>query len=220
MQSPPPTTAPPRWHLRDKAGRISGVRRALTWLLALPLIVVGSEVAHGLAYWWAYPIADIRGAILAHTGHGYLSYAPMFLSFLAAVELLVVVVFVCDSVRGHARPELPAWLFLWLPIVGFVVQEHLERLIATGSFPWWAAEAPTFWRGLVLQIPLGLAAYLLARMLHRATQAVAAVIARRRNSTPSDTRSLPSVCGTSALLPRLAPIALCAAGRAPPSPPA
>jgi hypothetical protein len=195
------------------------VRRALTWLLALPLIVVGSQIAHGLAYWWAYPIADIRDAILAHTGHGYLGYAPMVLSLLAALELLVVVVLVWDSARGHAGRGLPPWVFLWLPIVGFVVQEHLERLITTGSFPWWAVEAPTFWRGLILQIPLGLAAYALARVLRRAAEAVAAVIVRRRDRATS-TRLAPARTWAAAALPRTAPLALCAAGRAPPSSPA
>jgi hypothetical protein len=196
------------------------VRRALTWFLALPLIVVGSEVAHGLAYWWAYPIADVRDAILAHTGHGYLSYAPMLLSFLAALELLVVVVLVWDSVRGHAGRGLPAWVFLWLPVLGFVVQEHLERLIATGSFPWWAVEAPTFWRGLVLQVPLGLAAYAVARLLRRAAEAVAAVIVRRRDRTSTTPVLLPRAWVSSALLLRPAPLALGAAERAPPSSPA
>lgn len=196
------------------------MRRALTWFLALPLIVVGSQIAHGLAYWWAYPIADIREAILAHTGHGYLSYAPVLLSFLAALELLVVVVLVWDSARGHRGRELPAWVFLWLPVVGFVVQEHLERLVTTGSFPWWAAEAPTFWRGLVLQLPLGLAAYALARLLRRAAEVVAAVIVRRRDrATAPRLASLRTWAAPAALL-RPAPLALCAAGRAPPSPPA
>ena len=196
------------------------MRRALTWLLALPLIVVGSEVAHGLAYWWAYPIANVRDAILAHTGHGYLSYAPMLLSFVAALELLVVVVLVWDSVRGHAGRGLPAWVFLWLPVLGFVLQEHLERLIATGSFPWWAVEAPTFWRGLVLQLPLGLAAYAVARLLRRAAEAVAAVIVRRRDRTPAAPLSLPRAWVSGALLLRPAPLALGAAGRAPPFSPA
>ena len=195
------------------------MRRALTWFLALPLIVVGSQIAHGLAYWWAYPIADIRDAILAHTGHGYLGYAPMVLSLLAALELLVVVVLVWDSARGHAGRGLPPWVFLWLPIVGFVVQEHLERLITTGSFPWWAVEAPTFWRGLVLQIPLGLAAYALARVLRRAAEVVAAVIVRRRDRATS-TRLAPVRTWAAAALSRTAPLALCAAGRAPPSSPA
>jgi hypothetical protein len=194
------------------------VRRALTWFLALPLIVVGSQIAHGLAYWWAYPIADIRDAILAHTGHGYLSYAPMLLSFLAALELLVVVVLVWDSVRGNVGRGLPPWVFLWLPVVGFVVQEHLERLIATGSFPWWAVEAPTFWRGLLLQVPLGLVAYAIARVLRRAAEAVAAVIVRRRGRAAIARRTPPRVRDASALLLRPAPLALGAAGRAPPSP--
>ena len=196
------------------------MRRALTWFLALPLIVVGSQIAHGLAYWWAYPIADIRDAILAHTGHGYLSYAPLLLSFLAALELLVVGVLVWDSVRGNAGRGLPTWVFLWLPLVGFVVQEHFERLIATGSFPWWAVEAPTFWRGLVLQIPLGLAAYALARALRRAAEVVAAVLVRRRDGATSHRLAPLRTWAAPAALLRLAPLALCAAGRAPPSPPA
>ena len=194
------------------------MRRALTWFLALPLIIAGSQTAHGLAYWWAYPIADVRDAILAHTGHGYLSYAPIFLSFLAALELLVVVVLVGDSLRGSVGRGLPSWVFLWLPLVGFVVQEHLERLIATGSFPWWAVEAPTFWRGLVLQIPLGLAAYAIARVLRRAAEVAAAALVRRRDRLAPTPLSPPRAWPAGALLLRPAPLALCAAGRAPPSP--
>ena len=195
------------------------VRRALTWLLTLPLIVVGSQVAHGLAYWWAYPIANVRDAILAHTGHGYLGYAPVLFGFLAGLELLVLLVLVWDGVRGHVDRELPSWVFLWLPLVGFVLQEHLERLMATGVFPWWAVETPTFWRGLVLQIPLGLLAYAVARVLRQAAHAVAAVIARRgRGRTEVRPRSLAWTPAASVLLPRPAPLALGAAGRAPPPP--
>jgi hypothetical protein len=194
------------------------VRRALTWLLALPLIAVGSQVAHGLAYWWAYPIANVRDAILAHTGHGYLGYAPTLLGFLAALELLVLIVLVRDNVRGSVDRELPSWVFLWLPLVGFVLQEHLERLIATGVFPWWTIEAPTFWRGLLLQIPLGLVAYGIARALRRAAHAVAAIIVRgRRNNTGPRPRPLTWTPVANVLLPRPAPLALGAAGRAPPS---
>jgi hypothetical protein len=196
------------------------VRRALAWLLALPLIVVGSEVAHGIAYWWAYPIASVRDAILAHSGHGYLGYAPMLLGFLAGLELLVLIVLVRDGVCGKAGRGLPAWVFLWLPIVGFVTQEHLERLIATGAFPWWTVEAPTFWRGIVLQIPLGLLAYAVARGLRRAAEAVASVIARRRDGqTEIGPHSLTHPWAASVLLLRLAPLALGAAGRAPPARP-
>jgi hypothetical protein len=192
------------------------VRRALTWVLALPLIVVGSQVAHGLAYWWAYPIASVRDAILAHSGHGYLSYAPILLSFLAGLELLVLLVLVWDGLRGNVDRRLPPWVFLWLPLVGFALQEHLERFIATGSVPWWTVESPTFWRGLVLQLPLGLLAYGVARVLCGAAGAVAAAIGRRRDGTVVRRPSLTWRRPAAVLLPRTAPLALGAAGRAPP----
>jgi hypothetical protein len=186
------------------------VRRALTWVLALPLIVVGSQVAHGLAYWWAYPIASVRDAILAHSGHGYLSYAPMLLSFLAGLELLVLLVLVWDGLRGNVDRRLPPWVFLWLPLVGFALQEHLERFIATGAFPLWAVETPTFWRGL------GLLAYGVARILCRAAVAVADVIRRRPDAVVRRLSSLTWRRRAAVLLPRTAPLALGAAGRAPP----
>lgn len=195
------------------------MRRVLTWLLALPLIVVGSEIAHGIAYWWAYPIASLRDAILAHSGHGYLGYAPTLLSFLAGLELLVLVVLVRDSVRGHPGHPLPPSVFLWLPIVGFATQEHLERLIATGAFPWWAVEAPTFWRGIVLQIPLGLVAYAIARGLRRAAGAIASAIAGRRGRDPVFAPRPTARDFAESVLLRPAPLALGAAGRAPPPPP-
>jgi hypothetical protein len=195
---------------------MSRVRRALTWLLALPLIVVGSQVAHGIAYWWAYPVANVRDTILAHSGHGYLGYAPIVLGFLGGLELLVLLVLVWDGVRGSDDRRLPAWVFLWLPIVGFVLQEHLERFIVSGAFPWWAVEAPTFWRGLVLQLPLGLLAYAIARFLRRAAEAVAAVIVRRRDRAAAPVAA-PRVWVQVLALLRPAPLALGAAGRAPPS---
>jgi hypothetical protein len=196
------------------------VRRALTWLLALPLIVVGSQVAHGLAYWWAYPFASVRLAVLEHTGHGYLAYLPSLIAFLGGLELLVLLVMVVDRCRGNVNRDLPPWVFLWLPVVGFVLQEHLERLLASGVFPWWAVEQPTFWRGLVLQVPLGVAAYGIARFLRRAVEAVADVIVRRREDRA---RLAPGEGGfgwpAGVVLLRPTPLAVGAAGRAPPSPP-
>jgi hypothetical protein len=194
------------------------VRRALTWLLALPLIVVGSQVAHGLAYWWAYPFADVRLAILEHTGHGYLAYLPILIAFLGGLELLVLLVMVVDRCRGNVGRDLPPWVFLWLPVVGFVLQEHLERLLASGVFPWWAVEQPTFWRGLVLQVPLGVAAYVIARFLRRAVEAVADIVVRRREARArpaSGERGFRWSPGVAPL--RATPLAVGAAGRAPPS---
>jgi hypothetical protein len=192
------------------------VRRGLTWVLVLPAIVVGSQLAHAIAYWWAYPEASLRLTALAHTGHGYLAYAPAVLGFLAAVQLIGFVAVVTDRLRGRAGHGLPASVFLFVPVVGFALQEHLERFAATGLFPWWTVLDPSFWRGLVLQLPLGLAAYLVTKVLLRTASAVADVVVARR-------RPRVVLRGTSrqwrpalVFLPRPAPLAGLAADRAPP----
>ena len=193
------------------------MRRGLTWLLVLPAIAVGSQVAHGIAYWWAYPVASLRLTMLAESGHGYMAYAPAALGFLAAVQLIAFVVVVADKVRGRPVRALPAWVFLFIPEVGFVLQEHLERFFASGVFPWWTALEPSFWRGLVLQIPLGLAAYLVAAALLRTASAVAEVVGSRGPAEvvlvrPAERSWRPAVV----FLPRLGPLAARAADRAPP----
>ena len=193
------------------------MRRALTWLFALPVIVVGSQVAHGLAYWWAYPQTDVRRAVLFHSGHGYLRYAPVVLAFLAAVEFAAMAAAVVGHLRGRATRGLPPWAFVLIPLVGFTLQEFLERYSMAGVFPWWTAVEPSFWRGLVLQLPLGLAAYLIARLLLRTAKVVADVVAAR-GARRSFARSLTvAVPGDRLWLPRLTPLAAAAAGRAPPA---
>lgn len=197
---------------------MGGMRRAWTWLVALPVIVVGSQVAHGVAYWWAYPVANVRAAVLGHSGHGYLAYAPAVLGLLAAIELLVLAVTVADRVRGRSVRALPAWAFLWIPLVGFTLQEHLERFVATGVFPLWEFQEPTFARGLVLQVPLGLLAYAIARLLLRTTDVAASAIRACARPQTRVGRWLVAVWAPSAsFVPRSAPLALAAAGRAPPA---
>jgi hypothetical protein len=195
------------------------VRRGLTWLLVLPAIVVGSQVAHGIAYWWAYPVASLRLRMLSDSGHGYMAYAPAALGFLAAVQLIAFVVVVADKVRGRPVRALPAWVFLFIPELGFVLQEHLERYFAAGGsmFPWWTALEPSFWRGLVLQVPLGLAAYLVAALLLRTASVVAEVVGSRGEAELVAVRA-PARSWRPAVvfLPRLGPLAGRAADRAPP----
>jgi hypothetical protein len=195
----------------------NAMRRALTWLVAVPLIVVGSQVAHGVAYWWTYPQASLRLSVLQHSGHAYEAYAPAVLGFLGALEVLVFVIAVLDRVRSRTARPLPPWIFLVLPVLAFTMQEHLERLFASGVFPWWTVLEPTYARGILLQIPLGLVAYLIARLLLRTAEAVAQIVRARGQAPPcpaarpsNPRRPLPVP------LPRVAPIALAAAGRAPP----
>jgi len=107
-------------------------------------------------------------------------------------------------------------VFLILPMLLFTLQEHLERLLASGVFPWWTVREPTFARGMALQIPLGLVAYLIARLLLRTAETVAGIV-RARSRTP--VRPVPPWNPRRpelVLLQRMAPLALAAAERAPP----
>jgi hypothetical protein len=195
------------------------VRRLLAWLVALPVMVVGSQVVHGVAYWWAYPQVDVRIAVLRHTGHGYLAYAPIVLAFLFAVEAVAFTIAVVDWARGRPLRSLPPSAFVLVPLIGFAVQEYLERFLMLGVFPWWAALEPSFWRGLVLQIPIGLIAFAIFRLLRGTATVVGRFVGGRRRPLPRSAGGLlarlprPSL----GLFVRVAPLAGAAAGRAPPS---
>ena len=141
-------------------------------------MVAGSQTAHALAYRIVYRQTQFRIRDLLSTGHGYMvghpGWIPLALGMLVALELLGFVWTLVSAV-GHqsARPSLPAWAFALLPLIGFTLQEFLERWFMGGSLPWWFVVQPTFRVGLLLQLPFGLAVYLMARLLLRATEQIA-----------------------------------------------
>ncbi len=150
-------------------------RRMAAWLLSFPLMVAGSQVAHALAYRFVYPNAHVRLSELLSTGHSYMgspAYAPMLLGFVFAAELVGLGWALAGSVRGGPRKPVPAWAFALLPMVGFALQELLERWLSGASFPWWMVLQPTFRVGLLFQLPCALAVYVLARLLLRVADRV------------------------------------------------
>jgi hypothetical protein len=153
------------------------MRRGLAWLVSLPLILAGSQVAHVLAYRWVYPDARVRLAELLRTGHGYMSLLPFALGVAGAVTLLSLVVSAADATRGRRGRPLPPWAFALLPLLVFTVQEHLERWLYSGVVPWHEVSVPTFLPGLALQLPFGAAAYVVARLLLRAAERVGRALA-------------------------------------------
>ena len=157
---------------------MAGVRRVALWAVVLPLLLAGTEVAHALAYRIVYPVASVRWRVLAASGHGYMGYAPLVFGIAGAVVLAGLASTVVDAVRRRPPRSLPAWAFASLPIVAFTVQEFTERLLATNSLPWWMFEQPTFRIGLLLQLPFALVAYLIARLLLRVAERVAAIFAQ------------------------------------------
>lgn len=195
-------------------------RRKIVWLLTIPLVLAGSQIAHDLAYRIAYPSASIRAHALAASGHGYLQDA-MFGAMLGfGVVVFALLSRVVDIRRGADLDavRIPLLPFAALPLGIFVLQEHLERLVHDGAVPFSVVTQPSFGVGLLLQLPLGIAAYLLTRFLLEAAERVGHALrlrgARRR---PAD--------GTPDARPRLIELPLRAnglaagfAGRAPPSP--
>lgn len=121
------------------------------WLVIVPLSTLGALGGHRAAY----ALTGTAGGEL----HGYLHHAPQ------AILLLVILALV-----GAALVERGARVVLWpFPVVvllGFVLQEHLERLSHTGSVPF-LLDQPVFLVGTALQAIVALAAWLVARLLVR-----------------------------------------------------
>jgi len=123
-------------------------RRLLAWLLVTPLAAAGILAAHALAY--------------AATGtaegpeHGYLAHAPQVLGVLATLGLLAL------ALQDRSLRPRSAWWFAPVAPLGFVCQEHLERLVHTGAFPW-LLTTPAFLVGLALQLPLAFLSVLVVR---------------------------------------------------------
>ena len=146
------------------------MRRGLAWALTLPLVLLGTQAAHALAYDLVYP--EAHGRILLQTGHGYLTWLPLTLALAGAVALAALCVAAADAARGRPPRELPGWAFALLPPVTFVIQELLELSLHTGTFGWRALLAPTFLPGIALQLPVAVAAFLVARLLLRTAEHV------------------------------------------------
>ncbi len=144
------------------------MRRAIAFAVCLPLALAGSFPAHQIGYLLASPDAKASAELLAQTGHSYLDQVPLVLGVAVALALAALVGELALARRGDGMTRVPVWSLALVAPVGFTVQEHVERLIHDGAFPWDAVLAPSFRYGLLLQIPFALLAYGVARFLLRA----------------------------------------------------
>ena len=119
------------------------------WLAVSPLMAAGVLVAHVLAY-------RLTGTAPGPL-HAYLDHSPQLLLVLAVVGL---------AFGGlAARLRIPAaWPFPVAALATFVVQEHVERFVHGGDVPW-LLNSRVFLVGLLLQLPVALLAWALARRL-------------------------------------------------------
>jgi hypothetical protein len=142
------------------------------WLVAVPLVLGGAQLAHAVDYWLIAPDPHGRAELLAGTGHGYFAYLPFIVALFGGLLVAGVVAVSRDVARGNTAVALDRWPLALLPLFTFVLQEHLERLLHDGAFPWHAVAEPTFALGLSLQIPFAIAAYVVARLLLRVAEAI------------------------------------------------
>ncbi len=154
------------------------MRRSAAWLVAVPLMLAGTQLGHTLAYRLVYPQAHRRLLHLLATGHAYAAWLPVALGIAAACVLVSLVMATADAARGRASGPMPAWAFGVLPPVAFAAQELLELSLHMGTFAWQAVLAPTFLPGLLLQLPIGVLVYVAARLLLRVAERIGRAFAR------------------------------------------
>jgi len=138
--------------------------RTRAWLAVSPVVGAGVLAAHVLAY-------RLTGTSSGPL-HSYLGHAPQVLVLTAIVALAL-------AGLGSRLRAPAAWTFPAAALATFVVQEHVERLVHTGELPILLA-SPSFLVGLLLQVPVAIGAWALARALLRAV----AELAHRRRSLP------------------------------------
>jgi hypothetical protein len=148
-----------------------------TWLLTLPLLVAGSLAGHELGYWIAVPSAGDRARVQGASGHGWLDHLPLAAGVGVVLLAAALALVFLSGLRGR-RVSPPPMFFAALPLVAFAVQENVERALVEGRWEPGVALGPAFLAGLLLQLPFGAAALLLAEALadlaHGLGQALAA----------------------------------------------
>jgi hypothetical protein len=192
------------------------MRRHLPWLLALPVMAAGSLAAHSLSYLFvSVRTAEGGGEVSERASTGSAGYLVPFLGILAATALVAAGARLLLGRRRHRGVELSPWLFFVLPPLAFALQEFAERLLRAESFPFHAALEPRFVVGLLLQLPFGLLALLVARALLRVVERLVRALARARaqHLQAAMPWSLREACG----VPRIPALALGHPQRGPPT---
>lgn len=161
------------------------MRRRASLLISIPVAVAGSLLAHQISYALQATNGVARARLLAATGHGYIPTFPLLAGVLLAVVIGGLIREGVLRWRGEGRTGL-LWPIALISPLAFVVQEHLERLLHDGVFPWHLATQPAFLRGLALQIPFALLALGLATIVAGSVrQAVDVFRGGRRVASPA-----------------------------------
>jgi hypothetical protein len=186
-------------------------------VVAVVLALIGSQAAHSLDYWFVAPEPHAHAELLARTGHGYLEQLPFAVGCGVALIVVALCLRVLEGARVRRAQRLSYSLFALVPPLSFALQEHLERWFHDGSFPWQAVREPTFGLGLLLTLPFGLLAFVVARALLSFAEAFGRRCGFRRTPPASEEQPAEPVPSAEPERPRIPVLALRAAKRGPPA---
>jgi hypothetical protein len=147
-------------------------RRVPLALLSVPLAGAGWLTAHSVAYRLAVPDSHDRAELLSATGHGYLELEPIFIACGLLLMSAGLFASVSEGIRDRPQGRLSVWLFALTPVLGFVVLEHLERIVVHRGVPYALALEPTFLIGVALQLPFAVTALSFSHGLHALARAL------------------------------------------------
>lgn len=135
-------------------------RSRVAWLLSLPLSAAGMVLAHELA--WELGSHEHE----AEAAHGYLQYGAIFAALGAALVVVAATTQLVNGVTGAGVARAPsARTFAVVPVVGFMLQEHLEHIVAARELELTFFLSTPFLLGLALQLPFMVAAFVVARLI-------------------------------------------------------
>lgn len=159
------------------------MRRRASLLISVPVAIAGSLLAHQISYALQATNGVARARLLAATGHGYIPTFPLLAGVLLAVAIGGLIREGVLRWQGAGRTRL-LWPIALISPLAFVVQEHLERLLHDGMFPWHLAMQSAFLRGLALQIPFALLALGFATVIAGSVRRAVDVLRGRRRVAP------------------------------------
>jgi hypothetical protein len=191
-------------------------RRLLAWLLAVPIVVAGMLAGHGVAWRIEAPDARERAQELAATGHGYSLNLPLVLGLVSALLIVALALRARAAFRGHSAVDAPSRAFALLPPLAFLLREVAERVVHSGDVTAGVVLDRTLLIGLLIQLPFGLLALLVARGLCTIATAVGCALAASARGGDANTRPIYAL-PLETDLPRLTALALGYGERGPPA---
>jgi hypothetical protein len=153
--------------------------RRLPWALALPLMAFGSWSAHAFGR-LSHPAVVDEGSLREAEAHAHSVAssvgAAAVLAPFAAIGVVVLVAWLFAAARKKPWRGTPLAFFLVLPSVAYALGELAERVFAGEALAEHASQEPALLLALVLHVAIGVAAYVIARLLLAGVAVVRALI--------------------------------------------